>query len=71
MLFLWDMSVSVMSITSAKLSPWKYNTSVSEYFVETEETSKIRRSDLDKQTRATEEASLLDNPKSIKLSPLQ
>ncbi|CAE7429544.1 unnamed protein product [Symbiodinium sp. CCMP2456] len=38
------------------IRPWKYNTAVSEYFVETEETSKIRRSDLDKQIRASEEA---------------
>ncbi|CAE7216082.1 unnamed protein product [Symbiodinium pilosum] len=28
--------------------PWKYNSAVTEYFVELEETSKIKRSDLDK-----------------------
>ena len=37
--------------------PWKYNSAVTEYFVELEETSKIKRSDLDKYLHVSEKAS--------------
>ena len=40
----------------ASARPWKYNNSVTEYFIETEETSKIKRSDLERMTKETEEA---------------